>query len=292
MGLEDFISEYFVRPIVEYSGYNIVNTLTYAIIAMVAAYLLFIWLRKKFTKEFILYLIPFILFGSTVRVITDSIYTGVAQKHTEDVLGLVGLVVNSHLYDYGFWTVTPGIYILTAVLVIISILLSDLLKRPKLLPIIGILLFVPHFIVLIPMFVNYTFIIILLTIASVSTLAAVLFLGFLGIKSLQSKFAVFAHSLDGAATLTALSIFNKLSESCLIEGLCYREEHVFGGFLAGFEYGMVAFLLIKIAFAVLACYFIERELKNENTKNFIFLLIIIFGLAPGVRDALRLLAGT
>jgi uncharacterized membrane protein len=78
----------------------------------------------------------------------------------------------------------------------------------------------------------------------------------------------------------------------LQKGLCYQEEHVFGGFLAGFDFGLVVFLLIKVAFSILACYVIEKELKNEHSRNFVYLLIIIFGLAPGVRDALRLLAGT
>lgn len=292
MGLEEFITEYFVRPIAEYSGYNIVNTLTYAIVALAAAYILFIWLRKKFTKEFIIYLIPFIFLGSTIRVIADSIYSGIAQQHMNDLFGLVGLLVNSHIYDYGFWTVTPGIYLVTAAIVLISIAISDLLKKPKLLPAIGAVLFLPHFIFLIPMFKNYLFIFILIAIAIISTLLAVLVLKKLKINSIQSKIAVLAHSLDGSATLTAITIFNKLSGECLSGGVCYREEHVFGGFLAGFDYGLVIFLVIKVVFALLACYIIERELKNENSKNFIYLLIIVFGLAPGIRDALRLLAGT
>jgi uncharacterized membrane protein len=292
MGLEEFVSEYFIRPIVEYSGYNIVNTLVYAIIALGAAYLLFNWLKKRFTKEFILYLIPFVLLGSTIRVIADSIYMGNAQQHMGGMFGLVGWAVNSHIYDYSFLTVTPGIYVMTATIVLLSIGISEALKRPKLLPWIGIVLFVPHFLILVPMFENYTFILALLAIAAAATAVAVLVLWKLKIKNLQSKLAVFAHSLDGSATLTAITIFNKFSPECLQKGICYGEEHVFGGFLAGFDYGLVVFLLIKVSFSILACHIIERELKNENSKNFIYLLIIVFGLAPGVRDALRLLAGT
>jgi uncharacterized membrane protein len=292
MGLEEFVNQYFVRPIVEYSGYNIVNTLTYAVIALVAAYALFIILRKKFTKEFLIYLIPFICLGSTIRVIADSIYMGVAQQHAQDLFGLVGLVVNSHIYDYGFFTVTPGIYVVTAGIVLISILITDLLKRPKLLPVIGILLFIPHLVMLAAMFTNYLFVGILLLITGISCAVAVSILRHWKITSLQSKIAVFAHSLDGSATLTAITIFNSFSQDCLQKGMCYGEEHVFGRFLAGFDYGLVVFLLIKVAFSMLACYIIEKELKNENSRNFVYLLIIVFGLAPGIRDALRLLAGT
>jgi uncharacterized membrane protein len=292
MGFENFIDQYFIRPIVDYSGYNLVNTLTYAVIALAAAYLLFTWLGKRFTKQFILYLIPFILLGSTVRVIADSIYMGVAQQHMNDLFGFVGLVVNSHFYDYGFLTVTPGIYILIAAVLILSILISEFLKKPKLLPVIGWVLFIPHFLFLVPMFTNYLFILILFLITGIATIVASLVLARLKINNLQSKMAVFAHSLDGSATLTAITIFNSLSSECLQKGLCYQEEHVFGGFLAGFDFGLVVFLLIKVAFSILACYVIEKELKNEHSRNFVYLLIIIFGLAPGVRDALRLLAGT
>jgi len=261
MGLEEFVNEYFVRPIVEYSGYNIVNTLIYAVIALAAAYALFLVLRKRFTKEFILYLVPFIFLGSTIRVMADSIYMGVAQQHMGEMLGFVGFVVNSHIYDYGFWTVTPGIYLVTAAIVLISIVASELLKRPKLLPAIGIVLLIPHFLFLVPMFRNYMFIVILLAIAAISALVAMLVLNRWKIGSLQSKIAVFAHSLDGSATLTAITIFNSLSDECLVNGLCYREEHVVGGLMAGFGYGLVVFLLIKVAFSLIACHIIEGSSK-------------------------------
>ena len=38
--MENFIYEYYISPIWDHSGYNVVNTITYAIIAIIAVYLL------------------------------------------------------------------------------------------------------------------------------------------------------------------------------------------------------------------------------------------------------------
>jgi uncharacterized membrane protein len=71
----------------------------------------------------------------------------------------------------------------------------------------------------------------------------------------------------------------------------YAEQHVVASFLSDF-FGetMLPFLIVKILLSIGIIYFLEKE-KNNNERYYIALLVIIFGLAPGVRNTLRLLCG-
>src|SRR3989338_11279562 len=73
--MEGLISEYFVRPIIERTGYNAINTLTYALLALAALYVIWRLLRGRgfdFSgKEFLFGVGAFVLLGSTARVLTD-----------------------------------------------------------------------------------------------------------------------------------------------------------------------------------------------------------------------------
>jgi uncharacterized membrane protein len=290
--ISDVFNQYFIQPIAEHSGYNIVNTLVYAIIAMAAAYLLFKIFKKKFTPEFILYTLPFVLLGSTVRVVTDSIDSGVMQQHREALFGIVGRAIDSGVYNYGPLTVTPGIYIVTAAITIAAILISAALKKPKLYPAIGLVLWVPHLLLLSPLMVNWPF-------AAMIFVIVMLFYGLSNeifsrykINSMQSKITVLAHALDGAASFVAIEVFNRMSPECLEKGLCYFGQHVVERFFGELIiYGTGIYLAVKVLFAIIASWVIEKESADEHEMNFIYLLIIVFGLAPGLRNILRLIAG-
>ena len=290
--ISDLLNQYFIQPIAEHSGYNIVNTLVYAIIAMAAAYFLFKIFKKRFTAEFILYTLPFVLLGSTVRVVTDSIDSGIMQQHRDALFGIVGRVVDSGIYNYGPLTVTPGIYIVTAAITIAAILVSAALKKPKLYPAIGLALWLPHLVLLLPLMVNWPF-------AAMIFVIVMLFYGMSNeifsrykINSMQSKMAVLAHALDGAASFVAIEVFNRMSPECLEKGICYFGQHVVERFFRELiVYGTGIYLAVKVLFAIVASWVIEKESADEHEMNFIYLLIIVFGLAPGLRNVLRLIAG-
>ena len=292
MEFEQFLNDYFIGPIVEHSGYNLINTLFYAIIAMVAAYMIFRQFKKQFTKEFILHTVPFVLLGSTVRVITDSIDSGVAQQHASALFGIVGSVVGSGIYDYGFFTVTPGIYVLVGFLTIFSLILSNTLKMPKLYPAIGLALWIPHFMILLAMMGEASFALLVLAISALLLGFSHLTLQRYKIKGMASRLAVGAHILDGASSFVAIEVFNRMSPQCAQDGICYFGQHVVERFFGELMvYGTAIYLMVKVLFAMIASVIIEREAETENEKYFIYLLIIIFGLAPGIRNFLRLALG-
>ncbi len=290
--MADFITDYFIDPIVEKSGYNLVNTLVYAVIAIVAAFFIYKFLKKKFDKKFIVYLVPFILLGSTVRVVTDSIDTGVAQQHRTALFGLIGTVIDSGVYNYGYLTVTPGIYIITAIITMVALFISEKLKRPKVFPLIGILLWLPHLIILLPMVAHFDYAALIIGIVVLAYVAAVFILKKMGLDSLQSKVAVFAHAIDGSASFVAIEIFNRFSSECLVSGRCYVGQHVVERFFGDIIiFGTALYFAVKIGFIIFASRIVEKESEDENEMNFIYTLLIIFGLAPGIRNLLRIVIG-
>ncbi len=292
MEFQQFVNDYFINPIVEHSGYNMINTLFYAAIAMVAAYLIFKKFKKQFTKEFILYTVPFILLGSTIRVITDSIDSGIAQQHSSALFGLIGAIVNSGIYDYGFLTVTPGIYILIGSFTLLSLVFSNALRKPKLYPTIGLALWIPHFIMVLSMINEASFALLIVVLSAALLAFSHVILKKYKISGIASRLAVGAHILDGTSSFVAIEIFNRVSPQCVQNGFCYFGQHVVERFFGEIMvYGTALYLMVKVLFAILASVIIERESEGENEKYFIYLLIIIFGLAPGIRNFLRLAIG-
>jgi uncharacterized membrane protein len=74
-------------------------------------------------------------------------------------------------------------------------------------------------------------------------------------------------------------------------GTAYFEQHVVSGALGTIFGTMFAFYVVKVLFSSLAVWIVETSDDKRDEKNYVLLLLVIFGLAPGVRDALRLLAG-
>ncbi|OPX64972.1 MULTISPECIES: DUF63 family protein [unclassified Methanoregula] len=90
-----FIDTYYINPVRLDQPYNIVSTLTYAIILIIALLCIYRWLRWSgiaFDEKFIFATIPFVVLGALVRAIYDT--------H----------MVTS---DLQFLLVTPPIYVVT-----------------------------------------------------------------------------------------------------------------------------------------------------------------------------------
>ncbi|MBI5046122.1 DUF63 family protein [Candidatus Micrarchaeota archaeon] len=150
--MEDFIYKYFVNPIWDKTGYNSINTLVYAVIAILAVYAIYRILKNKIKidSSFVRNILCFVLIGSTVRVITDSIDTGVFKGVTP----IHQFILDSGIFNYGYFTVTPGIYIVTAVLLFVVMAILYKLKKLDLLGKVGLIIWLPFFLLLVP-FMTY-----------------------------------------------------------------------------------------------------------------------------------------
>jgi uncharacterized membrane protein len=93
-----------------------------------------------------------------------------------------------------------------------------------------------------------------------------------------NAFLLGVHMFDASTTFVALQYFP------------YYEQHVLSNFVIAFV-GPVGQFLIKLPIVLIVLYFLERELpkkEDENMKNFFKVAILILGLAPGLRNFLRL----
>lgn len=282
--ITEFIYYWFQQPIIERTGYNPVNTIVYAAIALIAVYI--IWLifqRRKLQidQRFIYAILAFVLFGSTVRIITDISEKPIWDSFP-DVSPLHNPVYNLGWYDYDAYIIpSPGIYIVTAILFLISLAVLWALKKQQYLMHVGLALWLPHFLVILPFLGNYA--LHAIPILILTALPAY----FVHKKYSNNTLTLVqaSHGLDGAATFYAIDIFPKFSN------VVYGEQHVLGGFIGEFFGTYFAFYALKILLAYFIVDTLHKEKASANYKNYIALVIIIIGFAPGLRDVLRMMAG-
>jgi uncharacterized membrane protein len=273
--MDNFIYDYFVRPIWDRSGYNLVNTLAYAIIAIASVYALRLILkgRVKIDETFMRGVLCFVLFGSTIRVVTDAIDNGKFLPITP----IHQMVLDSHLWDYGYLTVSPGVYILTAGLLLASLAILYRMNRVEWLAYAGMMLWLPHFLLLVP-FMSYAAY--ALPIIALAIVPAWLAWRHFADKALV--LVVAGQALDGAATFFVIDVFSKVS------GVAYFEQHVVGGFIGAFFGTFFAFYLLKVGIAFAAAHILKEEKMDEEDRYFVALVLMIMGFAPGIRDILRM----
>lgn len=277
----DFLYDYFLYPIASRGGYNLVNTLVYAVIALVALYAIWQLFRKNklvIDKQFIYAVLPFVLLGSTISAIKDAISSN--EMVFTPITPIHEFILTSHIYDYGYFTVTPGIYIVTVVILFISIGVLYALNKMKYLGHVGMALWIPHVLLIVP-FMKYILdglpIIILALIPGV--------IAFKYFKNEMYALIVSAHALDGAATFWVIDVFGPRI------GKSYFEQHVVGGFIGELFGTFFAFYLLKVGIAFVVSSVLLKEKEDENFKYFIALAIMIMGFAPAIRNILRMAMG-
>ena len=269
----NFLNEYFTNPLRypdRYAPYNVYNTIAFAVIALLAVWIIYKLLNRfgvKTDGKFYWAIIPFVFLGSFVRVLVDAR----VLPRSVDLLGWT-------VYPF----VTPVVYVLVFAVVIAALLLSIKLAGEQwhgLFSKVGWLLSAVALLPLIPLFKNFW-----LFAGIVGITAVVWYVARIAAKkwklSSMDRLVVMAQGLDGAATFVGVQFGG------------YSEQHVLGNAIFSAFGGPWAFLAIKVLFAFIVVWALRRELKeNENQYAYVALLITIFGLAPGTRDALRLLAG-
>ena len=276
----ELIQQYFVDPINDYSGYNLVNTLVYGLILISVAFFLVypLFNRKgiKFDFKFGLALLPYILFGISLRILED----------------LKILPRSANPLELPFYFVTPGIWILIGVITIIALIASMAFSRKfnkdlmKTFGLLGLIPAVPLFLFDLLFLKEIPGAVLILVIVAVIYFIAVklsdIFADFTKFDVFHNpvnRLAFIAQSLDGAATFTALQFFK-----------C-GEQHVVSNFIIQ-GFGPIAFLAVKIVLVYVILYFLEKEVKDKNLKGFIAIFIMIMGFATGMRDTFTLAIGS
>ena len=272
--LEDLFFEYFCKPVVDSSvqGYNFVNTGVYALILfVVTVYAIYPFINKKgikFDFQFVTALIPYIIFGSALRVLNDM---GAFTKTCSPL-------------DVGFWTFTPGIWFLTAGITVLGLLIAHKYGKNnfhKLFAGIGALVALPIVLYEISIFKAwFEFALVLVMVAIITGVVKVIVELWKKdfFKNKLNLLVVAGQALDGCATFVATDIL-----SC-------GEQHPLSESILAVHPAL--FILVKVSLALLIVYYIDRDLKDKNFAGFVKMTIIILGIATGGRDLLTLAVGT
>ncbi len=315
-----FVEQYFIRPILINGFFNPINTLMYALILVIAAILVYTKIlqpmKVRIDRTFVISLLPFIFFASTTRVLRDLAYSLARQTSVEsatlgifrsDILYQINLI-HSETLDYLFtkisspafngfysWVITlfptPGSYIITFTFALLSLLLSLLIQRYAKIPywkimiLIGISLCALNLYLLPPL--NFAPFLIVM---GVTILWSALFFmltklsGVTNYRVLRDVFTpensslLSVHMLDAGATWCALSFYG------------YLEQHPLPRMFTTL-FTPAGMFLLKLLFLIPALYIINRYAEKGDFKNFLLFLILILGLAPGLRDMIRMMVG-
>jgi len=261
MSIESFISENFLIPLCRY--YTPVGTITYGLILVIAAigtYRLLKGLKIKIDKRFLIALLPFIIYGGWTRALRDY-KLGIYQS---------SLFCSPPIYFF--------IFAVTLVSLLIAIFIERKNKKSKILKYQNVMVILSLPLLLYNLTLTNIrniegFGIILLLVAFWS----VVFFGISKFKpkllSKENAFILVSHLLDASATFTALTFFG------------FYEQHVLPTFLIGMFGPWIMFpLKIFVVWPVL--YYIDKTEEDVFFKNFLKIIILILGLALGIRDFL------
>jgi uncharacterized membrane protein len=251
----DFFTTFFINSILTPQGYNPINTTAYAIIFVIAAYLIFKFLKRlniKIDRRLAIAIAPFVVTGSLLRVLQDA--------------GIIS----------SFIFVTPGIYFLIFSITISALFVSTYLQKKfnisyhKIMLILG------------------------LTIASVivnflqiknfygAFLDIVFFLPWIVVFYFikwngASKIVASVQMFDATTTFTSLQFFN------------YREQHVVPNIFINL-FGPFSFIVLKAVAIIAILVLIDKFSKEKEYSNYLKLVIGILGAATSLRDFTRLVA--
>ena len=265
----NWVYKYYVEPIIYDSGYNPVNTITWAIllgICILGLIRIFKRLDLKMDEKLVLYTLPYVLAGSSLRVIEDA-----------------GLVTPPASY----LLITPLIYFLVFLVTTASLILTRKIlgvNFHRVYATIGLL---------------WTFV----NLAALSTIGiqrplvpvAVLFLGtfltgiiyLLRVPLPQLNFLdnrynlaiLYSHMLDASSTYIGVDWFG------------YYEKHVVPTYLIDLTGTAAIMYPLKLLVLLPLLSIIDKYIEDKSLLNLTKLALIVLGLAPAIRNTLRLTLG-
>jgi uncharacterized membrane protein len=270
MGLSSWICQYYIDPIIYDTGYNPVNTITWAILLSIALLLLIRLFRRldlMMDERLVLCTVPYILAGSSLRVVEDA---ELASPPTKYLL------------------ITPLIYLLVFLVTLAALLFArkafgrDFYKCYAAIGLVWALL--------------NLFLLLRLGMKNPWVPLAVLFLGsaltgalhLLSLRLPQLRFLkdrynlaiLYVHMLDASSTYLG------------VDWLGYSEKHVVPTFLIDLTGTAATMYPLKLIILLPTLSLIGSVLRDDpSLKNLAKLTLIILGLAPAVRNTLRLAMG-
>ncbi|KAF5423250.1 MAG: putative membrane protein [Candidatus Methanomarinus sp.] len=275
--LQDFIYTYYINPIKYDLGYNPVNTITWAIILGFVIFVIFKILNKLEIRadwEFTKAILPYIVVGSTLRVMEDAelfkppltyVFTTPPIYVLMFIVTILLLIISIRLHKSGYienWKRSFAIAGIVWSLINLGVLLlSGSLVNP------GIL------------------IIVFLLGTGITLIFYFVFkkIGYTLFNNQVNITILWAHLLDASSTFIGVDFMD------------YHEKHVVPTLLIDLAGTASIMIPLKIIIFIPVIYILdtqfEKDDESEKLKDLVKLVIIILGLAPATRNTLSMVFG-
>jgi uncharacterized membrane protein len=276
--ISEFITTYYIDPIRYGQPYNVVDTLTYAIILIAAVFLIYRWLNRTgfpVDGKFVLATVPFIIFGGLLRVVEDT-----------------GFITS----DLHLLLVTPLIFFVMFFFTITALFISRTLERTGIIASyhtmyagIGTMscILAAGFLTWFGLTYTQISVSILLIILALAIVTSCAVWGFMRYV-LKWEYAsdplycvlIFGQMLDASATSYGIDLHS----------IVYTESHVVGGALVAWTGTAFSMFPLKLAVLFPAVYILQQYRKEAQPVlwHLILLAMIIVGFGPGVRGMIRM----
>jgi uncharacterized membrane protein len=269
VGLAAFVHKYYIDPIIYDTGYNPVDTITWAIILGLAILGLIKQLRHwnfLMDERLLLSTLPYILAGSSLRVIEDA-----------DLVAA----------PWRYLLITPLIFFMVFLITAACLLLSRRIWGEKFharYAAVGLLWTFFNLTVLSTIGFKNAWVIAAVFLLGSAFAWGILFCGrrLPALKFLDDGFnqmIIYAHMLDASSTYFGVDWFS------------YYEKHVVPTFLINLTGTAAVMFPLKLALLLPVLSMIDRSLTEPSMRNLIKLTLITLGLAPAIRNTLRLALG-
>ena len=273
--IKEFLYTYYIQPIIGDTGYNPINTITWALMLGLIIFVLLKILKKLgivIDKRFIAAVSPYIFVAASLRVMED------ADLFSPPI---------------SYMLITPLIYFLiffccVAILVILRVLSGPnrINDYVMVFGLIGVLWFIANMILLLRTEVIVNLWVLFAVIGISGMIIVVIYV--VGAK-LHAKFLT--ESLN--VSVLAAHLLDASSSYIGIDFLGYHGKHVIEGMIVQYTGSAAGMFLLKLGILMPVLYlldicFDEREIE---LKNLVLLALIVIGLAPAVRNTLRMILG-
>jgi uncharacterized membrane protein len=269
LDLNTWIYKYYIDPIIYDTGYNPINTVTWAL--LLGVFILgLIWIFRrldiKMNERLLLYTMPYVLAGSSLRVIEDAELVKPPASYL---------------------LITPLIYFLVFLVTASMLILCTKYAGRKSLQIYACFGLIWTFINLVALSTVgiHRPIVPVAVLFMGSVLTALIFLirrGIPWLNFLNNRYnlaILYSHMLDASSTYIGVDWFG------------YYEKHVVPTFLIDLTGTAAIMYPLKLMVLLPVLSIIDQSIEDPSLRNLAKLTLIILGLAPAIRNTLRLTLG-
>ena len=273
--IKEFLYTYYIHPITYDAGYNPINTITWALMLGLIIFVLLKILKKlgiAIDKRFIAAVLPYIFVAASLRVMED------ADLFSPPI---------------SYMLITPLIYFLIFFCCVAILVILRVLSGPNrindyvvVFGLIGVLWFIANMILLLR---NEAIVNLWVLFAVIGISGMIMLVIYVVGAKLHAKFLT--ESLN--VSVLAAHLLDASSSYIGIDFLGYHGKHVIEGMIVQYTGSAAGMFLLKLGILMPVLYLLdicfgEREIE---LKNLVLLALIVIGLAPAVRNTLRMILG-